>query len=126
MNTKYGLDWITDEEVDKLKPGKTITLLEVEDVDNPSEKRECIVTPPDDTAYSAAMRYMANSKDNTNDVIKMQQTLFGFSFVKADTKLEEQMKDDTKKVRYIISIGKAIGEAFPVPESKVKKTLRTA
>lgn len=117
--------WITEEEFNKLlnKHGQ-LELCEVESLITKGKKLEYFIKPPDDTAYAASMRYITNVKENTNDVVKMQQTFFGFCFVIGEKELMTELSDETLKVRHQFSIGQMIGEAFPLPESKLKKSFR--
>lgn len=119
------LTWITDEEIAALAKGKKLDVIEVEDCETPGAMLEAIVTPPTETAWAAAMRFMTNSKDNANDAIKMQQTLYSFCFVKADPELAKQQLQDDLSIRYMVAIGKIIGELYPFPEARLKKRLRT-
>lgn len=126
-NTTEGLpSWITEAEFNKLKPGKDLELIEIDSLVQPGKKLEAIITPPDDIAYSASMRYITNAQANTNDVVKMQQVLFTHCFVKGSPELEAEMRDESRKIRHQLAIGTFIGTAYPLPEARLKKSLRKA
>jgi hypothetical protein len=117
--------WVTDADLEKLNKSATeITLCDVDSLVNKGEKLEFFVKAPSDTAYAASMRFITNSKENTNDVVKMQKTLFDFCFLVGEPKLMQELESEETKARQMIAIGLLIGEAYPMPEASVKKSFR--
>lgn len=120
--------WISEEEAQKLadKHG-AIQLCQVESLLTPNKKLQFFVKPPDTTAYAASMRYITNSKENTNDIMTMQQSFYSFCFVQGEPDLMKELEDESLKARHIFQIGKTVGDAYPLPDVDVlKKSYRKA
>lgn len=115
-------NWITEAEAQKLADANgSIELCQTESLTTPGKKLQFFVKPPDTTAYAASMRYITNAKENTNDVMTMQQSFYDFCFVIGEPALMEELKDESLKARHIFQIGKVVGDAFPLPEVEVLK-----
>lgn len=124
-NTQDLPEWIEEAIFNELLNKHTqLELCEVDSLLTPGKKLQYFVKPPDGTAYAASMRYITNSTANTNDVVKMQETMFSFCFVVAEPELQKELADETLKTRHVFAIGKSIGDAFPMPEATVKKSFR--
>lgn len=120
------LSWITKEEIDKLlDKHAALELCETESLLSPGKKLQFFVKAPDTTAYALSMRFITNVKENTNDVMTMQQSFYDHCFVTGEPELMAELKDETLKARHVFVIGKAVGDAFPLPEVTVlKKSFR--
>ena len=119
--------WMTAQEFSGLlEKHKSLDLCETDSISEPGKKLEFLITPPSDVCYSASLRYMTNAKENTNDVMEMQKVFYQFCYVKGESGLQKELDDAATSSRQIMAIGRAVGEAYPIPEARLKKTFRKA
>ena len=116
--------WLTEDEYKLVwKDQAEVIMLEVGSIKDPGKLYELLIRKPNEITYSLSSRCISNIKEGANDIYKSQTVFADYCILKAQPELQAELDDPATATPSKIAIGKLIGELYPIPEAKLKKSL---